>query len=676
MGKHLNVSQDENGYFTLQLPQPSLLERVLPPIIRTPVRQLKLRGLSKNRYLLYPAVAAGIIWLVFTLLFFVPGRLSFATGSDTCAFNPMLLPRLSRHSSSISYAPYPSGGISIGGYPLLTTRTCLKATQAPVPGHKETARIAFLHIPFLGKNLEVTPAELPQASARFADNEPVGSSGILEFELTQADQVFGYRLAGNGHAAGCAIDKTTLTCGLEPLELAPGAGYELVLERIFAGEPADQVLKLSITTLDPVIVTDSSISHGSVVYDSPQEIVLTANKTLGSAVSAKLRQDSGEEVAATVHADAGRLTIRLTEPLARSAAYFLIIDRLTAEDGSDLAQPYRLDFEVSGGPKVAVVSVGSSRVPPGANIALTFDVGLKGGQDFARHAKIEIGGQAVASSVSVSGNRLTINPRSDLPRCTAFRIIVSAGLISQYDIGGGEAWSMNSRTLCQVAFSIGRSVQGRSIVAYRFGNGNSKIVFVGGMHGNEKSSVATLHGLINYLEDNAGQIPAHRSIIIIPNHNPDGYARSSRTNARGVDLNRNFPAHDWQSSVQMPGGITAPAGGGNAPLDQPESAALAAFINQQNPRLVLTYHAVARVVISNDAGDSASIGRNYAADSGYRFTTDAGSDDEFGYATTGEFEDWLGDARGTPAILVELSSMSANQFSTHRRAMMNIVKLP
>lgn len=126
----------------------------------------------------------------------------------------------------------------------------------------------------------------------------------------------------------------------------------------------------------------------------------------------------------------------------------------------------------------------------------------------------------------------------------------------------------------------------------------------------------------------------------------------------------------------MPGGVTAPTGGGTSAGDQPETQALMSFIRAQHPRLVLTYHAVATTVLSNDFGDSIPLGQKYAKDSRYRFSTAANYGIVFNYATTGEFEDWVGEYRSIPALLIEQSSRTANQFTAHRTAILNIIKLP
>jgi hypothetical protein len=56
--------------------------------------------------------------------------------------------------------------------------------------------------------------------------------------------------------------------------------------------------------------------------------------------------------------------------------------------------------------------------------------------------------------------------------------------------------------------------------------------------------------------------------------------------------------------------------------------------------------------------------------------SNAGSDDEFDYATTGEFEDWLRDKKSIAALLIELATMSGNEFGTHKNALWAMVQLP
>jgi protein MpaA len=105
---------------------------------------------------------------------------------------------------------------------------------------------------------------------------------------------------------------------------------------------------------------------------------------------------------------------------------------------------------------------------------------------------------------------------------------------------------------------LGRSVDGRPIVAYEVGDTDSQVreLVVGCIRGDERAGVAIARRL-----ERAS--PQGVDLWIIPVLNPDGAARDPRGNAHGVDLNRNFPWR-WR-----------PLGGvfysGPRPLSEPES---------------------------------------------------------------------------------------------------------
>jgi hypothetical protein len=64
--------------------------------------------------------------------------------------------------------------------------------------------------------------------------------------------------------------------------------------------------------------------------------------------------------------------------------------------------------------------------------------------------------------------------------------------------------------------------------------------------------------------------------------NPDGDARHTRQNARGVDLNRNWP-HHWKH-------LTGQYYSGPRPLSEPETRAVWKFLKQLRPRFVVSLH--------------------------------------------------------------------------------------
>jgi protein MpaA len=81
---------------------------------------------------------------------------------------------------------------------------------------------------------------------------------------------------------------------------------------------------------------------------------------------------------------------------------------------------------------------------------------------------------------------------------------------------------------------LGRSWEGRPIeVAHVRGDG-PRILVIGCIHGDECEGIEVTKLLERY--------PTTVDLWLVHQLNPDGYARRSRTNARGVDLNRDFLA--------------------------------------------------------------------------------------------------------------------------------------
>ncbi|MBT8235050.1 MAG: peptidase M14, partial [Bacteroidia bacterium] len=89
--------------------------------------------------------------------------------------------------------------------------------------------------------------------------------------------------------------------------------------------------------------------------------------------------------------------------------------------------------------------------------------------------------------------------------------------------------------------TIGHSVEGRPIQKIKIGKGSTIIFMWSQMHGNETTTTRALFDLINMFllpkrkeQDWLERITIHA----IPMLNPDGAARYTRQNAKGVDLNR------------------------------------------------------------------------------------------------------------------------------------------
>lgn len=127
------------------------------------------------------------------------------------------------------------------------------------------------------------------------------------------------------------------------------------------------------------------------------------------------------------------------------------------------------------------------------------------------------------------------------------------------------------------ARTIGHSVKGRPIRAWRLGEpGRRRIVLVSTMHGNEPHT----RGILASLRD--GRAIRGVDLWVIPTYNPDGLARGTRRNARGVDLNRNFP-YKW---ADLDGNYES----GRRPGSEPETRAVMRFLEEIDPRRVISFH--------------------------------------------------------------------------------------
>ncbi|HAS84552.1 MAG TPA: hypothetical protein DCS23_00540 [Candidatus Yonathbacteria bacterium] len=220
---------------------------------------------------------------------------------------------------------------------------------------------------------------------------------------------------------------------------------------------------------------------------------------------------------------------------------------------------------------------------------------------------------------------------------------------------------------------IGKSVEGRNIDAYIYGDGKTRLLFVGGIHGGyEWNSVLLAYKFMDYLKENPEIIPKNISVAIIPSANPDGMARvipkegrfsfddvpaielpngTGRFNANNVDLNRNFdckwkPKGTWKNKI-----VSA----GTSAFSEPEAQAIRDFAQTYSPDSVIFWHSQANAVYASECEDgilpkTLDIMNAYSRASGYTAIKKFDS-----YEVAGDAEGWLASIN-IPAITVELST--------------------
>jgi hypothetical protein len=501
----------------------------------------------------------------------------------------------------------------------------------------------------------------------------------LHVALNKGDATFSYRITHEGRQAACGYASRKLTCDIAKLELRYATGYNLAISRSFHGKSQGTVGSVSVQTITPISITETSILPGATIQDKPKQIVITTDKPLAKLEGVTLTARTADKTTAfpvSQQLEDNKIVVTFSQELPRKTTFELTLASLRATDTSGLVGGnYTVSFTTSGGPRAAGINIGSRNVSLSPAIALHFDQTLSANQDPAKFVTFTVNGAPFAASMAITQNRLTVKPASQLPLCAKISIVVTGGLENPAGVGGDSAYSTSARSICYTTFNIGSSVKGRSITAYRFGSGPSLNVYMGAMHGSESNSKRTMDEWFQELNAHPERIPAHRSIVIIPSVNPDGVAVGSRTNANGIDLNRNFPANDWKSTVTMPGSSQPTGAGGPSPLSEPESRAVASYIQNNQPRLVMSFHSKAAVVEANEAGDSVSIALSYAARSRYRAVPKSQSTPIFQYDTTGAMEDWMRDKLSKPAIVVELSTNTSSEFGRNRDALWYTVGL-
>lgn len=175
----------------------------------------------------------------------------------------------------------------------------------------------------------------------------------------------------------------------------------------------------------------------------------------------------------------------------------------------------------------------------------------------------------------------------------------------------------------------GRSHLGAALEVWRPG-GACKLLIHAGIHGEEAETTIALSRALRLLAE-----PSPTCAVVLA-VNPDGLIRGTRGNARGVDLNRNFPTRDWKpepvehrSTLDDPRDVRLSPGSG--PGSEPEIIALIRLIKELQPRAVLALHAPLACI---DDAKQGPLARWLAARTGMPLVAD------IGYPTPGSFGTW------------------------------------
>ncbi|WP_051556390.1 M14 family metallopeptidase [Alkalihalobacterium bogoriense] len=188
---------------------------------------------------------------------------------------------------------------------------------------------------------------------------------------------------------------------------------------------------------------------------------------------------------------------------------------------------------------------------------------------------------------------------------------------------------------------LGKSLDGRNIYAVKLGRGSTEVLINGSNHAREHMTTNVIMKQIDeyafaYANGNrfggfdVKQVLDRTSIWYVPMVNPDGVTlvqqganalNSNRiaqeavringgsnnfapwkANARGVDLNRQFP-HFWNTITNNPGRPSPSMYKGPRPLSEPESITMYNFVQEnQHLKTIIDYHSSGEVIFARNPG--------------------------------------------------------------------------
>lgn len=613
-------------------------------------------------------VGSALLVMFYAAIFLIPTniQLSYAN-TQTCVNWLMIAPNVQQQrAGKDGFIVDPSSVVKVFTVPLFSKQVCVTPSATPEEGRAKVS-IAPFGLPLFSKTFGVSTPDTPVADVGALKGTAVSAVRPLLIPLSQKDMIHTYSLRHDDKTASCRPVARGISCAITALALQPSAPYELTLERGFQEEKSQKIETLSIRTLDAVQLVDASVKNEAILYDKPTDFRFVFDRDLESA-EGTITQIDAATIDAGFAVEGKTVIVTPKKPLPRTANYTLTLQQVTGRDGASLAAPMQTKFMASGGPKVSGVSVGPTLVAQNARIVITFDQALKPDVDITKFARIT----GVEGSVSRASDNSVAVTITAATQCAAFSISVDKGVPSgSNDEVSADPWKFDGRIICGSSRVIGYSVKGRAIVAYTFGGGGSTILFTGGMHGSEPSGMSTMQAWVSYLQANGYKVPADKTVVIVPNTNPDGIAVGSRNNVNNVNIDRNFPASNWRPDIDTASGLL-PTGGGTSAGSEPETKALIALTTQLRPRLEVSFHAQGSLVGANQYGDSIAIGTAYARTVGYG-TMIGNAEEVMGYSITGEYEDWMGQALNIPAILIELPSSSGNYINSQLNALLNLL---
>lgn len=202
---------------------------------------------------------------------------------------------------------------------------------------------------------------------------------------------------------------------------------------------------------------------------------------------------------------------------------------------------------------------------------------------------------------------------------------------------------------------IGHSTQGVPIeVLCQDSFQEVQLLIIASQHGDETEGVQIIARALQQIGLSSDELSP--CIAIISPLNPDGLSLGIRANSRSVDLNRNFPTHNWSPElVGVREHADAPRvptwSPGSHPGSEVETQVLLEYIQSVQPQLILSIHSALACIDEDMKQDETHpLSQWLHRTSGLPITRD------IGYPTPGSFGTWCLE-QDIPLITLELDAL-------------------
>jgi protein MpaA len=184
---------------------------------------------------------------------------------------------------------------------------------------------------------------------------------------------------------------------------------------------------------------------------------------------------------------------------------------------------------------------------------------------------------------------------------------------------------------------MGYSVQDRPIIVERFGSKGPVVFLFHTIHGDEVPAEQLGEEMRTWLLLNPNAWEGLQ-VLFVTQVNPDGYVMDTRYNASGVDLNRNFPATNFEATPTF----------GPSPASEPETQVIVSLVEDSEPTAIVSVHSPLDAI--NYDGPAEALAVLAAEESGMAIDQDIGF-------YPGSFGSYAGIDLQIPTVTLELPTV-------------------